>query len=633
MASSNKISLFEDISSWKTAGSRHDQLATFSTLFNLYSNSFFLLFQETKSKYLLDILKLIQYSDELSANLANSQEIVPIVHFVTSNYPANNRFLLPILEIILKSFRFSSSNEDHNAKNLELFEAIMPKITENDLELSEVACVIVETFISSQTPERYLEKLVKHSVAFQNNNVMYLRYASIVSKILSKSDELFEACVSTHALNIIWSLCQSSDDLLSQIVALEYVRNYALTKTGFQYLFSSHMFQWLISIVNESIDHDESSSSASTTLPGRRATPTATVTADPMIVSSCLREISAIFHHAATNQLLDAPVWENMVESDSIFKFLRATLGYLDGHTDELRLTGLSAIADFASSSPQALATILQHTEVISAWCQLLNSSKVEMQGAALHSMAQVFAVKYHLDTSSYALHTATTRTAATTTASASTTVNTATTAAASAAVTNTAKPTTTSTSSYTPYTSTEVQQLKRQLWNRISETKNTPTMIYLLKQARNPFAPVRHGTINVLTSIVLSDQIPFTAILPILPTSTSTSQPLATPELSTTTSQTETQHQQQQQQHHSEGLQLVSLSSDFRAYLIDQESEQTKEGREWKYGLVHAIATHPSVELLVAVDEKWVAAVKQIHARGPYYVPPRQAELLTAEL
>ena len=78
--------------------------------------------------------------------------------------------------------------------------------------------------------------------------------------------------------------------------------------------------------------------------------------------------------------------------------------------------------------------------------------------------------------------------------------------------------------------------------------------------------------------------------------------------------------------------------------YLINQETEFTKEGREWKFTLIQTIVRHPELDTLSGLvnlnvssstsggSSDWITELKRVEGRGPFYKPPQMSEMMTME-
>ncbi len=71
--------------------------------------------------------------------------------------------------------------------------------------------------------------------------------------------------------------------------------------------------------------------------------------------------------------------------------------------------------------------------------------------------------------------------------------------------------------------------------------------------------------------------------------------------------------------EHYSEG--------DFQAWLVSRESEYSREGKEWKFAVISAVANNPNRQLL---GEAFNTAVDKLVKQGPYFMPAKVADMLT---
>jgi len=568
-SNSTKLSGLESFSKHGKIGSKSDQQATFRGLLDLYNGDFLSLFQDTvkhkTSESLIDMIQIINHIDELSIHFLSFGNILEVLSFLVNL--KKEKVITDMLELLRNGIKDFSSTP----LNDYVFTVALSSIPSQDIALSEVSCVLVEHFLVANTT--YLTQFHTHSVPYlDRDTTIFLRYTAVVSKVLSKSDTLFKKCLETNNIDTLWSACQSTD-ILTQIVAIEFLKDFAHTREGLHHLFTSGKFNWLISVACESFE----------TRGGRH---------DPVLVAQGLREIAEIFHRAASNHLLDGSFWSAVVEKDILHKFIKAVLSHLDGITEETRLTGLRAISDFASSSPQALGLISDDVELLQTWGGLLNTGKMEVQAAVLHSIAHV------LESSFLTTHS-------------SISGNLTATSSTSESLTSTSATTTTRNESYK-----EVEAMKAKLWNCIGEAKRMPTLAFLLRLVQQPVPNLRHAGLDVLCSVLRSDEVSTGSVLA---TSSSSS------ELCTDTKVNAALVS-------SWGLQLLGLSSEFREYITNQETEFSKEGREWKFALVQALCRHQQLDLLAGIGGGWVDLLKKIEARGPFYRPPQQAEMLTIE-
>lgn len=112
---------------------------------------------------------------------------------------------------------------------------------------------------------------------------------------------------------------------------------------------------------------------------------------------------------------------------------------------------------------------------------------------------------------------------------------------------------------------------------------------VYLLKMATSPITPVRYAALDVMAAMASQPSGWGLLIL----------------------SQT----------------QSPSHEGGFVGYLANRETEFCKEGKEWKYSLIKAIHLNPARQML---NETFNKSVDLLVSQGPFYMPPRMAELMT---
>ncbi len=181
------------------------------------------------------------------------------------------------------------------------------------------------------------------------------------------------------------------------------------------------------------------------------------------------------------------------------------------------------------------------------------------------------------------------------------------------------------------------VEGLKEKLWVAIGSVGRPAgsTLAHLLRLSHSPIGGIRHAALDVLRAVVQSDYPPPQSITggdltpavllaspPIMSHPATVMYPFVAPSLPTPVVR-------------SWGLHLVCLSADFRDYVLNQESEQGKEGKEWKYALVQSLARHPALDNItwhMAGGPEFVEQVRRLAARGPFYSGSKMAELQTME-
>ena len=341
-----------------------------------------------------------------------------------------------------------------NAVQLSIKEAI-GKIASDDLELSDQSSQVVESYAqdSMQLLEFILENLLSSSALFrEKDSTKYLRYTSCMSRIMSFSEDHFQACQKFTMADIVLGLCRSTD-VLVQLIAAESLPYLSKTKSGLFYLLKNGHVKWLVEL---SCGSDLYQS-------------------DPLLVSMALREVSNILKQALA---LQVPIWNfNTSESSDVAfdqpfnindsnvetisqMFLHPLVTHMESGDEVFLLAGMYAASSFAASSYSTLKLVLDDHNVRDAWFSVLNR-KVDLQASCLNSIAQV------MD------------------------------AFSSKQITAPAP----SLDNNNNMNSTESDLLK-QLYLEIGRTKGATTANYLVKLIREPIVPLKHAACNVFRSL-----------------------------------------------------------------------------------------------------------------------------------
>ncbi len=140
------------------------------------------------------------------------------------------------------------------------------------------------------------------------------------------------------------------------------------------------------------------------------------------------------------------------------------------------------------------------------------------------------------------------------------------------------------------PIDANKIIDIKKKLFYKIGETKRVATSVqFLLKCAKQPIGGLREAAMNVLRSIVA--------------------------------------------QQPTWGFDLLFGAgnyhmNEFWLYVKDRTTEfHDKRGKEFKFAIIEAIACSPHRQLL---SEEVNKTIDNMIAQGPFYMPPRVAEMET---
>lgn len=135
---------------------------------------------------------------------------------------------------------------------------------------------------------------------------------------------------------------------------------------------------------------------------------------------------------------------------------------------------------------------------------------------------------------------------------------------------------------------------LKRQLLAAVGAAKRTDAITLLLRLATQPIEASRFAAVNLLTAVAAQPSGWGLRML----------------------------------FQHANSTTSGALHANFHLYLQERCTEYSKEGKDWKFGLVLAIAKNPNVSHL---DPELSGKVHAMVKQGAYYMPPR-AELQMAD-
>ena len=314
------------------------------------------------------------------------------------------------------------------------------EIASDDLGVSEASSMVVVETLTRPATDNLLKDLVTGVLSqklkgFGADSMMQLRYANVLSKITAKSNFHFETCLDCGVVESIVALCQSSDVLLS-ICAMELLLEISKTPAGLNHLLVHGIGEWLLSLCFQK-EGD--------------------ATHDPILSAQALTTVLDLLTHAVESKHSSASALFLKSGDELPAKVLHAIVGKFDAIDDGGRLSGLLAVSNFATLTEETMRMVVQDAEIISKWLGLLNTAKIEIKAACLHSVAKVV----DSDESFPAV----------------TSVLTATGASA-------------------------VQQMKISLLESMGRIKNQPVVAYLVQISKQPMNELRHASMDVMRSI-----------------------------------------------------------------------------------------------------------------------------------
>jgi len=560
---------------------------------------------------LCKVMKLVQFFEPAPLSLCRSSEISKVVAiFVNRHNPELSLQFLHYVELgVFGACTFKVPRESMDI----LVDFAISCIPDESLALSEKACEITYASVTVLHLSELIEILFSYSQRHIDDSVLYLRFMALLSRISAASEDLFRSCETMGAVAAIVRLC-TTDDILVQINALELLVDLASTARGLEYMCSHRVINWLITASCGGWGEGEN-----------QIETTGATAADPLISAQALRILGSVFTKASKRSfdLL------TRLDTSCVRHFLNTINGYLVEGSEEQKVTGLVVLADFAVISLSTLQLVIDSTgtgtssastnsSLLISWMDLLQSSKPELIAAVLHSVAKVLNQQDTLFLPSAPGINSSPSDAG----------------AGDAAIADGGAsgggggggggggdPLTVFTS--VPESKrdagqeegsggdgsggadggggvTEVVELKRRLVAAVGTAKRMSTMTFLLRLATQPIESSRYAAVDLLTALAAQRtgwglQLLFRHV-----------------DYSTSSS--------------SGGG--GNLYDDFYRYLRERYTEHSKDGKDWKFGLILAISKCPArVHLPSEVNESIDRLVKQ----GPYFLPAR-VEVQTME-
>ncbi|KAJ1425671.1 hypothetical protein B484DRAFT_451005 [Ochromonadaceae sp. CCMP2298] len=482
------------------------------------------------------VLKLLLKYD---TSLCQSEALVEVVAMLTRR--ACDDLSQLFLEYVQPGI-FTAGTAEPREKVDVLVSFAISCIPAKSLSLSEQAWHITSDAITTLGLTELVDVLNAQSKAYSQDAVLHLRFVSLLSRVCAYSDEVFRRCEEVGAVADIVTLC-TTDDILVQINALELLADLAKTVRGLEYLCSNAVVYWLVATSCGSWvgPGTESPGTGTALVPGVRAREP-----DPLLGAQALRVLGTVFSRASDLRfdLLAR------LDPSCVRHFLLATARCCEEGSEEMRVTGLAVLADFAIISLATLQLVLgegaaAEPPLLGAWMGLLNCSKSELVAAVLHSVASIL----YKDDAQYL-------------ASAGLTVFTSAAESKGPAPSDVAL----------------VATLKRQLLAAVGTAKRTDTVTLLLRLATQPIEASRCAAVNLLTAVAAQPsgwglQMLF---------------------------------------QHTNAL-SNALHANFHLYLQERCTEYCKEGKDWKFGLIVAVSKNPArCHLPAELNEKVDLMVRQ---------------------
>jgi hypothetical protein len=256
-------------------------------------------------------------------------------------------------------------------------------------------------------------------------------------------------------------------------------------------------------------------------------------------------------------------------------------------------MTGVGILSDFLCISNDTFELLFANNErLLDAWLALLHGARPEITAAVLHSLAHVLTQSddvYAGSTSSSNGNDVGVASAAASTIYIS--------AEAAAAAAENGRGDEATTTFLRGASMTRAVALKQRLWQSVGRSKNMTPMLFCLRLAKQPLESIRNAAMDVLAA--LASQNTSTWGLHVLFPSNSISLPI---------------HAQ---------------ADSFYSYILNRDTEFSKEGKDWKFSIITALSRNPSRAML---SEEVNKQIDMMVKQGPYHRFARMEEPLTLD-
>lgn len=517
--------------------------------------------QLQNDEIVINFLKRIQFYPRGIESLTQSTYLHEIFSHVENHH--NQALISTVLEIILSLTSLEILSGEIVPKILEIS---LKWVSHDSLEVSNSAEVLLYkiALLSENTCNQVVEGITEQLKKSESKDTtIRLRYLGIFSQIMASGNEtLFAICIRYGATELVLSACEIQD-ILAQMIALDFLPSIMSCRLGLDFLTTtlvpqifppmSHL-EWIVNASSENGDEY---------LRAQCLSCTATLL-------SSLERIDHPFRRK--NEDTTSSYFSKIIPS-----FLTSVSNLLESNVESERLSALSSLTTFATSSATSFLNALSHPNLLDNWTYLLRAQPT-LQGPVLHSIAQVLLYPYLLN-ENYPTQS------------------------------NVPIPPPPSAQSIPPIaqrishsfqnlipnsddvgssissTLAAFYPLKKAIFDRIGIVTGKGSIDYLIKSARQPIPEIKIGAIDVLRSLAYQDNI--------------------------------------------WGLQTLMGSIGFNSYLQDRTTEYSKDGKDWKFTLIWSIYCSPNSDLL---SEDVMLHIRRMLSQGPYFMPPRLEEPMTEE-
>ena len=264
-----------------------------------------------------------------------------------------------ILEITLNHTKQLSSKE-------ETLSILCSYISDCSVGLADTACSIAYEICRQEL--RLVATLMQHCSSLPVTAEVACRFASVITKLIRVDDSAFLSCFNAGGVDFVVSLSKT-DDILLQMVTLEFLAVFASTKEGLKYCFANDIPRYLLLLARG----EEAGS-------------------EIFIRSSALQIFADVCHLGSQHE--NGAVLMSLLQDSLVDDFLGALESNLEYSDESCKVAAINAVRSFSSTSLPLLRRVLFQKRLVRIWLSLIDS-KVEIQAVLISSVAHVLSHKF----------------------------------------------------------------------------------------------------------------------------------------------------------------------------------------------------------------------------------------------
>ena len=308
-----------------------------------------------------ELLTLMNQTEDTSSMVCSSD----LNALLTKHRPmADDPIEVPqkILDLLLKHIPSISKKEETMA-------ILVSYISDCPIGVADAACHIV--FEMCKQELRLVATFMHHCSSLKVTAEIACRFASVITRLLRADDAAFASCLKAGGVEFVVSLSKT-DDILLQMVTLEFLAVFALTKEGLKHSFSQNIPGYLLRLAGG----EETGS-------------------EVFIRSSALQIFADSCRYGSQHE--KGAVLQALLQESLIDRFLQVLQCNLEDSDESCKVAAINAASSFSSSSLALFGRVMGDAPLVHSWLSLVNA-KVEVQAVLLTSLAFLLAHKFSPD-------------------------------------------------------------------------------------------------------------------------------------------------------------------------------------------------------------------------------------------